>query len=214
MGLAICVGVLADLLENDPESSEMLAEEMAIANLLLAEAGHPQHDEPKALPELRSRAGIDSFPYSFIHYLRFAYAHVSQDPSWQATPLAEGYDPASDPVIEDVSSMFESHLLCHSDCEGFYFPVDFDDVIFSDDDREIPGGMLGSSFQLRSELIQVAPALGISLTPFGELEDAEADRINNAGESDEGLYRELTCWIALFEACRISIEHRTAIVFS
>lgn len=213
MGLAVCVGVLADLIENDPESSEMLAQEMATANLLLAEAGQTQHDEPKALPEFRSRASLDSFPYSFIHYLRFAYAHVTQDPSWRAKPLAEGSDPASDPTVEDVSSMFESHLLCHSDCEGFYFPIDFDEVIFSDEDRELSGGMLGSSFQLRSELIQVAPALGISLTSSGELEDTEADRINNVGESDEGLYRELTSWIALYEACRISIKHRTAIVF-
>jgi hypothetical protein len=214
MGLAVCVGVLADLLENDPESSEGLANEIATANSLLAAAGLPRHDEPTVLTDLKSRAGIDSFPYSFIHYLRFAYAHVSQDPSWRATPLVEGSDPASDPVVEDVSSMFESHLLCHSDCEGFYFPVNFDEVIFSDDAHDIPGGMLGSSFQLRSELIQVAPALGISLTASGELEDAEADRINNLGESDEGLYRELTSWIALFEACRISIEHRSAIVFS
>jgi hypothetical protein len=214
MGLAICVGVLADLLENDPEGAQELANDIATANSLLAIAGQPQHDEPKVLPQLKSRARINSFPYSFIHYLRFTYAHVSQDPSWRATPLAEGYDPTSDLIVDDVSSMFESHLLCHSDCEGYYFPIDFDEVIFSDDDHELSGGMLGSSFQLRSELIQVAPAFGISLTSSGELEDAEADRINNLGESDECLYRELTSWIALFEACRISIEHRTAIVFS
>jgi hypothetical protein len=82
------------------------------------------------------------------------------------------------------------------------------------DDHELPGGMLGSSIRLRAELIQVAPALGISLTFSGDLADAEAERINALGESDEGLYRELTSWIALYEASRISIEHRTAIVFS
>jgi hypothetical protein len=214
MGLAISVGVLADLTANDPEGTEWFVSTIATANALLAKENLPQHHEPTTLPLLTSRASLDSFPYSFIHYLRFAFAHVLQDPSWRATPLDDDEDPADDPVVEEESSTFTSHLLCHSDCEGFYVPIDFNEVIFSDDDHELPGGMLGSSLRLRSELIQVAPALGIALSSYGELDDAEAERINELGESDEGLYRELTSWIALYEACRTSIEHRTAIVFS
>jgi hypothetical protein len=214
MGLAISVGVLTDLIKNDPEGIEFFESQIVTANALLATENLPQHNEPTVLPQLKSRAGLDSFPYSFIHYLRAAFAHVLQDPSWRATPLDDDEDPTDDPAVEEESSMFTSHLLCHSDCEGFYVPIDFSEVIFSDDDHELPGGMLGSSVRLHAELIQVAPALGISLSANGELADAEAARINALGESDEGLYRELTSWIALYEASRISIEHRTAIVFS
>jgi hypothetical protein len=71
--------------------------------------------------------------------------------------------------------------------------------------------MIGSSQHLLRELIQVAPALNITLEN-GELSDAEALRINALGESDRGLYREYTVWIALFEAARLSIEHNTLIV--
>jgi len=51
--------------------------------------------------------------------------------------------------------------------------------------------------------------MGIELTE-GVLSDAEAQRINDAAESDEGFYREYCVWIALFEAARLSIQHRSA----
>src|SRR3954469_8442641 len=75
MGLAISVGILADLIENDPESAEHFDEDFAVVNRKLAEAGLPPHVEPRVLPPLDSRAPIDGLPYSFIHYLRRAYAH-------------------------------------------------------------------------------------------------------------------------------------------
>ena len=41
--------------------------------------------------------------------------------------------------------MFDSHLLCHSDCEGFYLPIDFADVIVdAKNQMRIAGGLLGS----------------------------------------------------------------------
>ena len=104
MGLSICVGILADLIENDPESAERFDEDFAAANRKLAEAGLPPHVEPRALPPLESRAQLDGLPYSFIHYLRRAYAHRVTTPGWMATPLPEDTDPTEDETLEDVAS--------------------------------------------------------------------------------------------------------------
>ena len=213
MGLAISVGALAELQKEDPEGAQDLLASLETANVLLKQAGLPQHAEPVALPQLQSRAQIDSFPYSFIHYLRRAYAHAALDAQWRATPLPDGEEPAEDPVLDEAQDTFDSHLICHSDCEGFYFPLVFDEVIFADDEHELLGGMLGSSYKLREELVTVAPALGIFL--LGDmLGDEEAERINARIEAEDGLDRELVAWLAAYEACRLSIEHKTAIVFN
>ncbi len=227
MGLAVCVGMLAELLEDDPESAEGFEEELAEVNRVLAAAGLPPHTEPRGPLELDSRASIDGFPYSFIHYLRRAYAHRVLSPDWVATPLADDVDPTADPKIQALLDGCESHLLCHSDAEGFYVPVDFDEVLFDGDggDEEevegdadieepagLPGGMLGSSQRLLEELVFVAPALGIRLDD-GRLSDEEAERIDALIDEDDGLYREYVSWLLLYESARLSIEHRTAIVF-
>lgn len=213
MGLAISVGALAELQEEDPEGAQWLQDAIGQANALLQQAGLPLHVEPASLPQLDTRAMADSFPYSCLHYLRRAYAHAALDGQWRATPLAEGEDPTDDPVLDEAQDMFDSHLICHSDCEGFYFPIVFDDVIFADDDHPLPGGMLGSSYKLREELATVAPALGIFLLG-DELGDEEAERINTRIDAEDGLQRELLAWLAAYEACRLSIAHKTAIVFN
>ncbi|CKR85698.1 Uncharacterised protein [Mycobacterium tuberculosis] len=118
-------------------------------------------------------------------------------------------------MVEDVLYSSESHLVCHSDAEGFYVPVDFDEVLYSepDDDKQLAGGMLGSSYRLRDELVLVAPALGINLTD-GELSDEEVARIGRLIDADEGLHREYVSWLRLYESARLSIAHKTAIVFN
>ena len=214
MGLAIGVGALADLLKHDAEGAEWLEGGLAAANALLASAGYPAHDEPRSVPRLAPRAGLGSMPYSFLHHLRRAYARRAEDPAWMATALDEGEDPADDPALEEQFGALASHLVCHSDAEGFYLPVDFPEPLFADSAQsDVPGGIVGSSQRLLAELVQVAPALGITLRD-GRLSDAEADRIDFLASSEEGLHRELSSWLALFEAARLSVEHRTAIVFA
>ena len=214
MGLAISVGALCDLLQNDAEGAEWMEQGLAAANRLLGAAGLPLHTEPRSLPPMASRASLQSAPYSFLHYLRRAYACRLRDAGWTARPLESGEDPAEDPALEAVLETFESHLVCHSDAEGFYLPIDFADVLFSDGaDPELPGGMLGSSQRLLQELVFVAPALGIQLQA-GQLSDDEAERVDAVACGGEGLHREFASWLALYEAARLSLEHRTAIVFS
>lgn len=213
MGLAVETGLLAELISQDPESAEGLRKTFAKINKVLAENDLPPHNEPEELPALESRAGILGYPYSYLHHLRRAYAHTADDPDWVATPTPSGEDPSEDPVVEEEMDMLSSHLLCHSDCEGFYLPIDFEELIIDRGKRNrIPGGLLGSSYRLMEELVEVAPKLGIKLKK-GKLSDAEAARVNKEARSDKGLWIEKTVWISLFEAARLSIEHKTAIYF-
>ncbi len=169
--------------------------------------------EPEELPPLDNRSALGGFPYSFLHYLRRAYALWKQNPTATITPCREGEDPSADPAIEEEACMFESHLLCHSDCEGFYLPIPFADVLIDENDQgRIPGGLLGSSYQLADELKSMARFLGIALQD-GRLTDDEAERIQADVESESALWIQRGVWLTLFEAARLSIQHKTAICF-
>ena len=210
MGLGICVGMLADLIERDEKGAQWLRKSMEAVNRCLQAEGAPQHSEPEKLDALTNRAQIRGFPYSFIHYLRYAYAYRVADANWIASPLPDQVSPTKDDTVESETEQFISHLLCHSDAEGFYVPVDFHDLIMGDD---LPGGFLGSSYRLLDELRVVAPALDITLEEDGQLSDEEAKRLNEVAADNSGLYRECCTWLALYEAARLSLKHSTAIVF-
>jgi hypothetical protein len=205
MGLALGVGVLADLIVHDPEGAEWARDSNQQVNEALARDGLARHDEPESFASALQRHSCTSFPYSFLHYLRRAFAHVQEG---LAVPDDEALRPEHDGVIEDVAMMMSSHLLCHSDAEGHYVPIDFSEPIFDDD---VAGGMLGSSQALLRELLEVAPAIGVILEDSRPTAACEAQ----LREIEDGapLWRERLVWYALFEAATISIEHRTLLVF-
>ncbi len=208
MGLAISVGILAELAEDDPEGAEEMRDEFERINKVLKKHGLPLHAEPEQLPPFETRAPVLSFPYSCLHTLRRVYAHSIKTPGKPVSPSDSAKDVAQDPVLAEVQSP-SHHLLWHSDAEGCYLPIRFSLAIESE---EIAGGLVGSSNRLLDELIAVAPIIGVRLAD-GRLTDAEAERIStiivNAGQYEI----ELMVWIALFEACRFSIDHKTAICF-
>lgn len=204
MGLAIGVGVLADLIRHDEEGARWIRESIARLNDVLGRHGKQSHHEPEDLPSV-SRASCTSFPYSFLHYLRRAFAHVREG---RPVPDDDTLQPEHDRVVDDVASMLDSHLLCHSDAEGFYVPMELGEPIFDD---ALPGTMLGSSQALLRELIEVAPALGIAIED-GRLAEASAVEL---GELEDGtpLWRERLVWFALYEGATISVTHQTLLVF-
>lgn len=213
MGLAVEVGALADLTLHDEEGAQWVRESLAKVNAVLAENNLPTHDEPEKLPPLDHRTIIDSFPYSFLHHLRRAYARWRQNPDTPIMPCGPDEDPAADPAIDEESCMFDSHLLCHSDCEGFYLPIPFTEVLVDDKDQDrIQGGLLGSSYQLAEELRSMAPCLGIELQD-GKLSDSTVDQIRADVDAESGLWIERAVWLTLFEAARLSVQHKTAIQF-
>jgi hypothetical protein len=216
MGLAINIGYLADLEQNDAEGAAEFKRDLKRLNKVLVKHNLQAHQEPQLSKPIPMRSAIMSFPYSTIHYLRRVYAHVYyqreyEDAEWIAEPLEDREDPDKDDVLDDVYDYLLgiNHLLNHSVTEGYYVPQDFEEVIFDDSVR---GVMIGSSQQLLKELIEVAPALKIKLKK-NKLSDDEASRVLELSKSG-GLFREYTAWLALFLAAQASIEHKTLIVFS
>jgi hypothetical protein len=213
MGLAVCIGALADLLENDPEGADWLRKDFEVVNRVLADHGLPAHVEPEIPPTLDDRSGLGSFPYSWLHYLRRAVAFARQAPG-EFCPVKEGDNPADDERIDrELSVYLASHFICHSDCEGFYVPIDFPEPLYDDDRDELVGGVLGSSQRAMQELIQAAPLLSIPL-PNGQLSDEVASAIAEEREGASPYWIERQVWLSMFEAFRLSIKTKCAVMFN
>jgi hypothetical protein len=210
MGLSISVGQLAwSLAEGYEEETEYARRDVQEINRVLVANGLPAHVEPETLPPFRNRCKGVGLPYSMIHYLRRACAFARQAPD-EFTPAPAGSNPARDPRVDrELSVMFDSHLICHSDCDGFYVPLDFPEPLYDSTD-DLAGGILGSSYGAMEELVLVAPVLGIRLVK-GILPDAVADEINN--ERDGPLNTERYVWLKLFEKFRQSIEQKAVVTF-
>jgi hypothetical protein len=219
MGLAINVGLLEYWLQSeDSEAAAEFRKSMEAVNEVLAEKGLAQHQEPENIGMVKRQgvSVISGFPYSCLHSLRRIYALAIDDEDWIPTPSSPDENPADEDVIEEVTYMQESHLLCHSDCGGYYLPIDFIDIIIDNKEKNrIPGGILCSSYRLMDDLVFVAPKLGIDLSA-GQLSDAEAKKVSVAQDPNSGddFWNEKTAWLCLFEAARLSIEYKTAICFS
>ncbi len=87
MGLAVEVSALVYLLEEDEEAAEFVQADFDNLNAILEQNNLPPHREPTSLPELQSRAGVTSFPYTGLHYLRRFYARFLDDPNWLSGSL-------------------------------------------------------------------------------------------------------------------------------
>jgi hypothetical protein len=140
-------------------------------------------------------------------YLARAVAYARNAPK-QFTPV-DG-DPKDDPHLErEFTVDMDSHVICHSDVEGFYVPIDFRHPIFDD---HIWGGWLGSSQRALAELVRTAPLLEIPLRK-GKLSDKEAKLIAEEKDRAHPCWRERRVWLKFFEAARHSIDFGTAISF-
>jgi hypothetical protein len=204
MGLAIGVGVLADLIIHDEEGADWMRKSVSSLNKVLAERGMVEHSEPERIPAC-SRRSVTSYPYSFLHYLRRAFACVIEGKKLR---IGEMKDADFDFVQDVTVTLMDSHLLSHSDAEGYYLPRDFRDPLC--DDR-LPGGFAGSLPQLLRELEKVAPALDIHLVE-GRLLPADENKLADVDEADP-LYREKIVWFSLYEAAHLCLKHGTLLVF-
>jgi len=204
MGLAIGVGVLADLIVNDEEGAQWMRSNIDRLNKVLKKQGLAEHNEPEKLPRL-SRQSVSSYPYSFLHYLRRAYACVVEGEPVRSGEISED---DMDFVRDLTVAVMDSHLLSHSDAEGYYVPQAFHNPLCDD---ALPGSFAGSVPQLLKELERVAPALDIGLKN-GELVPGEADKLARV-EDDDPMFREKIVWFSLYEAAKLCLEHGTLLVF-
>ena len=169
----------------------------------------PTYQEPIELINEHSRAPITSFPYSFLHYLRWVEVQLSVNPQVPLTPINSS-DELDDKLNSvDFVDFMDNPLINHADNEGYYLPVDFDEVLFDDVENQ----SIGSSYHLMAVLQDSAPHLGISLVD-GKLTDEEIARLTQRIYDEGDFHRETVVWLALFEASRLSIQYHTAIVFA
>lgn len=234
MGLNLAVGILADLNDGDPEGADHVREEIDNLNEYLSSIELPKHVEPLDCPV----GGAEMYGYSGLHYLRRLAAHIDLKGS-----LPEpGNDTASkDPLIEEYYAQTEEpkvsffsrllgkklkqnnerkgkfdHLMIHSDAEGYYLPIDFEEVLFPDEKYKIPGGMVGSSVRLLDECKKLADCLELPLDM-----DQESDELWEASDSQgEGNQKwerygveSFTC-LRLYNAALHSVKYKSLVLFT
>lgn len=229
MGLALTIGILADLKENDAEGFQVFSSYFSEVNKILAANKLPAHVEPEDIPTWDA----EMFGYSGLHYLRRLAACID---SGDGLPGPGDNNSSNDERLEayfsDVvgkqpgilRSLFWKrprfrrqfdHLIVHSDAEGFYLPQDFPNVLLADD-KLIPGGMIGSTARLRVECERLARILEIPSDIAKDSDELwEAADSQGEGESIWQQYgvESFTC-VALLEACNVSLKTRAAIVFT
>jgi hypothetical protein len=211
MGLSVSIAFLDDLRRNDEEGFAEYTKQFARLSTYLTGEGHPGYEEPSAL-SVKLPPHVGSFPYSLLHYLRRAYAHAHAGAA-VVPPCPPSEDPTEDDLIdEELTLHMSSHLVCHSDAEGFYVPLDFEEVLYPPEALQLPGGMVGSSFALLRELRVVAGPIGIALTDGAPSPQTLTALFEEA--PGHPLARERMVWLTLWVNATASLAHRTAIVFS
>jgi len=211
MGLSLSVGALAYCRTRDPEGADDLRVAFASANRLLAANRLPAHREPERLPRIRDRFPVGDLPYGWFDRLRRAVAYARNEPK-KFRPLRRG-DAARDRWVIHELFTLESHLTCHSDCDGLYIPIDFDGPLYSDDEDDVAGYGLGSSAGGLRELVQVAPLLGIELAE-GRIDTKQGMRICREREGDHPFEVERKTWLAFHQAFTQSVRYRSAVAFN
>jgi len=224
MGLSVSVGILAELAGRDAEGYEYHQRQFAHLNQALLAEGQSSHEEPD-VPSGGAPWSCAMWGYSGLHYLRRIAAYL-----WADQPLPppgtedDVRDPMRDPFVDRATSLVyspthpsaASHLIWHSDAQGYYLPRALPEVLFPASEFKVPGGMIGSAVALQEECARLANALEI---PEGL--DPEAPDVWEAA-SQQG-YPSASRWrmygietftcLRLLRACEIARESGCAIVF-
>lgn len=191
--------------------------DLAVIAELLERAGAQQWTGPGPA-EVRS-TDFEMWGYSGLHAVRRLAVHLAAD-GRLPEPLDEDRRATDDPLLTEVYRSVPGdppgpfdHLIHHSDCEGYYVPVDFARVIV---DEKAPGGHLGSSVRLLAEVRRIAEALGLP-----EDSDPDSEEVVDAADAEdpdaEGWRRygvESHDCLRLLEAAKLSVETGAAIAFS
>ncbi len=215
MGLNIVVGALVNA--EDDDYTEMVRADFVAIGELLERAGARQWTEPDLDEE--EGAEFEAWGYSGLHTVRRLAVHLAAD-GRLPEPLDRTQRATDDPLLGKVYEALPSdppgpfdHLVHHSDCEGYYVPVDFAHVIV---DKKAPGGYLGSSVRLLAETRRLAEALGLpeGLDPESEEVSDSVDAEDPAGEGWQRYRVESYVCLQLLRAAKLSVSTGAAIAFS
>jgi hypothetical protein len=213
MGLALEVGILADLRQNDEEGYEYFCSQFQTINQYLQSVSLPLHREPEDCAVW----SCGMLGYSGLHYLRRIAAHL--DLNGQLVSPGNHENTRDDPALNDYYSLLGNgsydHLIQHSDAEGYYLPIALTEVLYTEQPLGIAGGIIGSSVNLLRECEQLAAVLGIpaALTEnSSELRQAAMSQ----GEGSTLWQRygvESYICVCLMQGCRAAIAANAALVF-
>ncbi|MBO0831013.1 MAG: hypothetical protein J2P28_06950 [Actinobacteria bacterium] len=214
MGLNMIVGGWPWVADGDEEYAGHVRAQFAVIREALDRAGAGGWDEP-ALDE-RDVLEFPMFGYWGLHNVRRVAIHLAEYGT-VPDPLEEVSRAADDPLVMQAYAQLQparqfAHLLEHSDCEGYYVPVDFEQVIV--DDR-LEGLCLGSSVRLLAETRRIASALGLpeDLDPDSEAVDAACQAKTPAAEGWQRYAIESYGCLRLIRAAQHSIATGAAIAF-
>ncbi len=236
MGLNIFVGYLNELIEYDEEGASSHRQILDDLNLVLAEAGEAPHHEPEDIQG--GSHSWESFGYSGLHHVRRLAAWLTIN---RCLPPRCDYEEAADDAVlaqfyqdheeflkrgpkKGLFGLFQrkkppySHLMLHSDAEGFYLPRVLADVVFDQQSpqRDGIGGMVGSAQELLAECRELAQALSIPANLDPECEEVyeNAETPPSDGEPWQCLPVETFVVTRLMAACERSMGTGAAVVFS
>ncbi len=230
MGLSLLVGALAYLKEEQAEEYSECGAEFDGLNRYLVSIGLPSHEEPVDCLSWSH----DMYGYSGLHYLRRIAAHLDlkgrmPDPGDETAlndeTLTEYYWLAAGKrrgvlgwfgVRPKPKTRTFDHLIVHSDSEGYYLPMDFEDVLRPDDSFPVPGGTVGSSIRLLDECSRLSKALEITQGLGVDAAEAWLDE-EGQGRGTEAWRRyaiETFSCLCLIQACEHSIRTGAALVFT
>ena len=190
--------------------------QLAVIGELLDRAGAGRWAEP----ELNDRDVLegDMWGYGGLHTVRRLAVHLAET-GILPDPLEEARRAADDPLLNKAYAEFPGrpagpfdHLIHHSDCEGYYVPVDFGQVIA---DERLAGGYLGSSVRLLAETRRIASALGLpdDLDPDSAEVFGAWDATTSAAGGWQRYGIESYGCLRLIQAARHSITTGAAIAF-
>ena len=213
MGLSIITGILVDFIENEPQGYQAYEVIFENINAILVKNNVAPYQEPKVMETSPLQFG--GFPYSFLHHLRRFAAHTwenEDNDNWNPTAFSAEDEPSADAILEDHYSYMSSHLLTHSDVDGFYIPVALPEVLFDTDEFPVPGAMIGSSYDLLNELKSLTTHLGIEIDEDNKL--TNVDELNTIISNEGYFWIEILVCVTLIDAAKFSIENKTAILFN
>jgi hypothetical protein len=91
-------------------------------------------------------------------------------------------------------------------------PIDFPDFLCDDREGGLAGRLLGSSQRALQELGLTAPLLGIPLEGQ-KLSDEAARAVAREPDGSHPFWIERKVWLSMFEAFRLSVEYKCAVVY-
>lgn len=242
MGLDLVVGWLAQAArEEDPETFARLREPYLALNEILLANRLPPHVEPLDIVEA-DMFEARMWGYGGLHSVRRLGAFWALKGRLPTTEELQ-VEASEDPVVDELYAVHDAygyvikpdrraldfftanlpkpryqHLLCHSDCEGFYVPLSFDLVLFDDavPPRTSIGGIVGSSVRLLEECRELASVIDLppGIDPNAESLWKAADSPREGGAVWQVYGVEAFCLAQLISGCERSLRSGAVLAFT